>query len=64
MVFLFRYYLPLEKGLALYLHEIESALPKDSLCQRLKSILKINVFDLFSLFAMSPITKKRAWPFI
>ena len=30
---LFRYYLPLENGGALYLNKLESSLPKDALCQ-------------------------------
>ena len=30
---LFRYYLPLEKGKALYLNKLESRLPKDALCK-------------------------------
>ena len=30
---LFRYYLPLEKGVALHLNKYESPLPKDALCQ-------------------------------
>ena len=30
---LFRYYLPLEKGVALHLNKLESSLPKDALCQ-------------------------------
>ena len=28
----FRYYLPLEKGVALHLNKLESPLPKDALC--------------------------------
>ena len=30
---LFRYYLPLEKGVALHLNKFEFLLPKDDLCQ-------------------------------
>ena len=29
----FRYYIPLEKGVALYLNKLESPLPKNALCQ-------------------------------
>ena len=29
----FRYYLPLEKGMALHMNKLESPLPKDALCQ-------------------------------
>ena len=37
---LFRYYLPLEKGVALHLMKLESTLPKNTLCQvRLKLAL-------------------------
>ena len=57
---LFRYYLPLEKGLALHLNKYESPSPKDALCQvwlklallflRRRFLKFVNVFSLFHYY--------------
>ena len=70
IVLLFRYYLPLEKGVGLHLKKLESSSPKDALCQvwlklaewflKRKFFKFVNVFSLFHI--ISPWT--RVWPFI
>ena len=54
---LFRNYLPLEKGRALYVNKLESLLPKDALCQVWLKLAKwfwrrrfFNFVNVFSLF--------------
>ena len=69
-ILLFRYYLPLEKGMAFYLNKLESPLPKDALCQVWLKLVKwfwsrrfFNIFNNYYIFAIiSP--GKRASPFI
>ena len=60
---LFRYYLPLDTGVALHFNKYESPLPKDALCQigRVvlgKKILKYFQYN-FTLRLKSPLGKGR-----
>ena len=67
---LFRYYLSIEKVVALHLNKLESPSPKDALCQvwlklalwdlRKRYLFIANVFSLFRNY----FPLKRAWPFI
>ena len=54
---LFRYYLPLEKGVAIHLNKIESPSPKDALCQVWLKLAQwfwrrsfFNIFNIILLF--------------
>ena len=60
---LFRYYLPLEKGVALQFDEIKLPSPEDALCQvwsKLAPCFKrrfLNFINVFSLFRYLPLKK-------
>ena len=56
IILLFRYYLPLENGMTLYLDKLESPLPKDALCQVWLKLAQwfwrrfFNIFNIILLF--------------
>ena len=70
-IFKFRYYLPLEKGGALYFNKLESPSPKDALHQVWLKLAQwfwrrrfVNFINVFSLFRNYLPLKKKAGPFI
>ena len=70
IILLFRYYLPLEKGVAFHLKKFESLSTKNALCQVSFKLAKrfwwrrfLNILNRNLLFRYYP-PWRRAWPFI